>query len=107
MAVGIVSCQCSRQRHQELHRNSELHCFDLYDIEAAVEGRPPVIEELIAFIIPIAEFLKQRADSLRHHAQPMLEGYFTLVPLIEERVKARARKFAIAKWGPRANEFGW
>jgi len=70
---------------------SAIRWFDLYDVQAVVEGHPPVADDLI-YAIPSDEILQARAESLRTDGDSLLRGDFTLVPQLRARVIARATR---------------
>jgi hypothetical protein len=90
----------------ELRPDSAIREFDLEDIEALDPSSRSAASEQ-PFGLPDANGIGDRADRLRDSAGDLLSGDLRRVPLLEQRVLARAEAVAWRKWGDRAVEFGW
>jgi hypothetical protein len=94
----------------EIRPDTVLNCFDLNDLvelhdpSKVVRGYYPERPEPEGGLEGIT---KRQAENLRDIGGAVLSGDFSEFATLESKVKARAKRFAIEKWGPRAKEFGW
>jgi hypothetical protein len=97
-------------RPGELGPNTVLEEFDLDDI-VSIRSREALLPQYGLDTKFNDEFLetiiKKQSENLKLFASDILEGDFSLFPELDSKVKDRARKAAINKWGKRAAEFGW
>jgi hypothetical protein len=94
-------------RTMTIHPDSQLHHFDLEDLEA-ISGHRRTVGELQLYALPNDENARFLADNLRNFGADLLHGDLVRLPLLERRVKDRARAAVIARFGmERAVELGW
>jgi len=90
-----------------IRHDTELHHFDLGDVEA-ISGRPREAEGLELYELPGEANANLLAESLRTSGADFLRGDLTRLPLLDRRVKDRARALTIERYGAEyARELGW
>jgi len=85
-------------RTMTVHPNSRMHYFDLGDVEE-ISGQPPAVPEDQLYALPDETTAQLVAESLRRCAGDLLRGDLTRIPLLEQRVRQRARDLTVARWG--------
>jgi hypothetical protein len=84
-----------------------LHYFDLGDVET-VRGQFVELTQDQLYRVPDEEVIGIWANGLRRCAPDLLNGDLTLVPILEKRIKDRAREGFIRRFGQEeARQFGW
>jgi len=84
-----------------------LRYFDLGDVEA-VRGQVVSLTRDQRMRVPGEEVIGLRANSLRRCARDLLKGDLRMVPILEQRIKDRARQGLIRRFGQEeARRFGW
>lgn len=90
-----------------IHPETELHYFDLGDLEA-ISGQHRQVSQRQLYALPTDQTARLLADNLRGCGADLLRGDLTQLPLLEQRIRDRARTQAIAQVGAeRARELGW
>lgn len=90
-----------------IHPDTPLHYFDLGDLEV-ISGHHREVNERQLYAIPTEENARIMADSLRRCGADLLRGDLTRIPLLERRIRDRARAVAVAQLGPEgARDRGW
>lgn len=83
-------------RDQSLTDDEPLHYFDLGDVEILRSGSRGRDEREL-YNMPTQEMACRMAASLREYGSDLLRGDLTLIPLLEQRIKDRARMAAVAR----------
>jgi len=87
--------------------DTPLAYFDLGDVEA-ISGYERAVPEWDLYGMPNEENARVLADSLRTCGADLLRGDLSRVPLLEQRIRDRARATAIANYGmDGARQLGW
>jgi hypothetical protein len=90
-----------------IHHDTPLHYFDLGDLEV-ISGHHRELTEHQLYAVPTEETARSMADSLRKCGADLLRGDLTRLPLLEQRIRDRARAAAIAQLGLEgARARGW
>ena len=92
----------------EMRPDTELNCFDLDDIlQVTSSSDQPAPETRSPYIMPTDDFIQHQALLLKSKCADILQGNFSVFPLLDQLVKDRARQIAFSKWGSEASRFGW
>lgn len=111
--LGVQVCRLVddqiRETTGEIGPDTELYCFDLFDLMSLCE---PEAQDSILFAglgspDRLDERLMAFAQAAEVCAAGALDSDFELIHSLDLIVKQRAKEAAFQKWGDRARDFGW
>jgi hypothetical protein len=95
---------------EKIGPNSTIHSFEFDDVVIHFDKTafiPPYEPSTPLNEFTLENHIKRKADNLKMFGKNILLGDFSLFPVLEKKVKERAREFDFQQWGPEAKKFGW